>query len=132
MSAHLARYADVVAVLKDYFDGLHHSDTERLRRVFHLQAVYATASNGTPLILRMDEYFPIVDLRPSPASKGEVRTDEIVSIEFVGPVTALAKLRCSIQPKYFVDLLTLIHVGGRWQVIAKVFHSEENAHEPGG
>lgn len=132
MSAHVARYADVVAVLQDYFDGLHHSDTQRLRRVFHPQAVYATASSGQPLVLRMEEYFPIVDARPSPAAKGEARTDEIVSIAFAGPVTALATLRCSIRPKYFVDLMTLIHVDGRWQVIAKVFHWEEQAHEAGG
>lgn len=132
MNAHLVRYADVAAVVKDYFEGLYYSETQILRRVFHPQAVYATASHGKPLILRMDEYFPIVDARPSPASKGEVRTDEIVSIEFVGPVTALAKLRCSIQPKHFVDLLTLIHVDGRWRVIAKVFHSEEPIEEAGG
>lgn len=132
MSAHLTPYAEVVAVLQDYFDGLHHSDTQRLRRVFHPQALYATASDGKPLILRMDEYFPIVDARPSPASKGEVRTDCIVSIELVGPVTALAKLRCSIRPKNFVDLLTLIRVEGRWQVIAKVFHWETEAQASDG
>ena len=132
MSADLARYADVAAVLKDYFDGLHHGDTQRLRRVFHPQAVYATASNGKPLVLRMEEYFPIVDARPSPASKGEERTDEIVSIAFAGPVTALATLRCSIRPKFFVDLLTLVKVDDRWQVIAKVFHWEEQAHAAGG
>lgn len=132
MSAHLAPYAEVVAVLQDYFDGLHHSDTQRLRRVFHPQALYATASDGKPLVLRMDEYFPIVDARPSPASKGEVRTDCIVSIELVGPVTALAKLRCSIRPKHFVDLLTLIRVEGRWQVIAKVFHWETEAQASNG
>lgn len=132
MSEHLARHAEVVAVLQEYFDGLHHSDTQRLRRVFHPQAVYATASDGKPLVLQMEEYFPIVDARPSPAAKGEERTDEIVSIAFVGPVTALATLRCSIRPKYFVDLLTLIHVDGRWRVIAKVFHWEEQAHEAGG
>lgn len=125
MNAHLSRYGDVVAVLNDYFDGLRHSDTQRLRRVFHEQAVYATASHGEPLVLRMGEYLPIVDARPSPASKGEVGTDEIVSIEFVGPATALAKLRCSIQPRSFLDVLTLIHVDGRWQVIAKVFHWDE-------
>jgi hypothetical protein len=114
-------------VLQDYFDGLHHSDAQRLRRVFHPQALYATASDGKPLVLRMDEYFPIVEARPSPASKGEARTDCIVSIELVGPVTALAKLRCSIRPKNFVDLLALIRVEGRWQVIAKVFHWEMEA-----
>jgi hypothetical protein len=122
MNEHTRPYADVIAVLQDYFDGLHHSDTQRLHRAFHPQAVYATAASDAPLILRMDEYFPIVDARPSPASRGEARTDQVVSIEFAGPVTAVAKLRCSIGPKHFIDLLTLIHVEGRWQVIAKVFH----------
>lgn len=125
MSAHLTRLADMVAVLQDYFDGLHHSDTRRLRRVFHPQAVYATASHRRPLVLDMATYFPIVDARPSPASKGEARADEIVSIQFAGPVTALATLRCSIRPRDFIDLLTLVHVDGRWQVIAKVFHWDE-------
>ena len=132
MSAHRARYAEVVAVLQDYFDGLHYSDTQSLRRVFHPQAVYATASGGKLLVLRMKEYFQIVDARPSPAAKGEERTDEIVSIVFAGPATAVATLRCSILPKYFVDLLTLIHVDDRWQVIAKVFHWQEQTHEAGG
>jgi hypothetical protein len=44
----------------------------------------------------------------------------------------VATLRCSILPKYFVDLLTLIHVDGRWQVIAKVFRWEEQSHKAGG
>jgi hypothetical protein len=29
-------------------------------------------------------------------------------------------LRYSIQPRHFVDLLTLIHLDDRWQVIAKI------------
>lgn len=125
MGAHLSPYASVVDVLQDYFDGLHHSDTQRLRRVFHPRALYATASQGKPLILDMDGYFPIVDARPSPASLAQERTDRILSIEFAGPHAALAKLQCSIHPKHFVDLLSLIHVEGRWQVIAKVFHWEQ-------
>jgi len=127
MSGHVARHAEVIAVLQEYFDGLHHSDSQRLRRVFHPQAVYATASHGQPLVLRMEAYWAIVDARSSPASKGETRTDEIESIEFVGPVTAFVKLRCSIRPRHFVDLLTLIHLDERWQVIAKVFHWEERS-----
>lgn len=117
----------VAALLGTYFDGLHFSDTQRLRRAFHPQAVYATASEDAPLILRMDDYFAMVNGRPSPASRGEARTDRIVSIDFVGPVTAMAKVQCSIRPKHFTDLLTLIHVDGRWQIIAKVFHFEREA-----
>jgi hypothetical protein len=117
----------VTALLRDYFDGLYFSDTRRLKRVFHPQAVYATATEGTPLILRMDEYFPVVDKRPAPASRGDARSDRIVSIDFVGPVTALAKVQCAIKPKHFTDLLTLIQVDGRWQIISKVFHYEVEA-----
>lgn len=125
---HAAAYEEVAALMQVYFDGLYYSDTQRLRHAFHPEAVYATASNGEPLILRMDEYFDIVDSRPSPASRGEPREDHILSIEFAGPVTAAVKLRCSIPPKYFIDLLSLIRVNGRWQIIAKVFHF--NVHAP--
>jgi Putative lumazine-binding len=116
--------ADIEAVLATYFEGLYRSDSGLLRSVFHPQALYATASGGALLSLRMDEYFPMVGQRPSPASRGDARADRIVSIEFVGPVTALARVQCVIRPRHFTDLLTLLWVDGRWQVISKVFHFE--------
>ncbi|MBR2688299.1 MAG: nuclear transport factor 2 family protein [Aquamicrobium sp.] len=120
--SHATAYADVADALADYFDGLYFSDTARLRRIFHPQAIYACATEGKLLHLTMQEYFPIVDKRPSPASRAEPRADRIVSIEFAGPVTAFVRLHCAIGPKLFTDLLTLIHVEGRWQIISKVFH----------
>ncbi len=117
-----ASFAEVTAVLANYFEGLYRSDSGILRRVFHPSALYACATDGSLLTLRMDEYFPIIDKRPSPASRGDPRADRIIGIEFAGPVTALARVECSILPKRFIDLLTLIHIDGRWQVISKVFH----------
>lgn len=129
-----ARHAAVAEVLQRYFDGLYHSDTGRLASVFHPRATYATATEaattgGGPLVLTMAEYFPIVDRRPSPASRGEARRDRILSVEFAGPVTAFARVECAIGPKFFTDLLTLFKVGGRWQIIAKVFHYELHGEE---
>ncbi len=115
---------EVVLALDDYFDGLHHSDTARLRRVFHPAALYACATDGSLLLRTMDEYFPVVDARPSPASRGEPRHDRIVSIEFAGPVTAFARVECAIAPKAFVDFLTLVRLDGRWRILSKVFHYE--------
>lgn len=115
-------FAAVTAVLDSYFDGLHHSDTSRLRQVFHPSARYVTATEGTLVNLSMDEYLPIVDARPSPASKGDSRRDRIISVEFAGPVTAFARAECAIAPRSFVDLLTLVLVEDRWQIISKVFH----------
>ena len=115
-------YVEVADVLSTYFDALYHSDTARLRRVFHPRAQYVCATEETLIYQTMDEYFPIVGQRPSPASREESRADSIVSIEFAGPVTAFARVHCAIGHKFFTDLLTLICVDGRWQIISKVFH----------
>lgn len=118
-------FQEVAEVLAVYFDGLHFADSKRLARVFHPQAQYVCVTDGTLLYRDMATYFPVVDARVSPASLGEERRDEIVSIEFAGPVTARADLRCSIGNRDFIDFLTLIKLGGRWQVISKVFHYTE-------
>ena len=117
-----SRYAEVTSVCSDYFDGLYHSDTSRLSKVFHPMAHYICATDGNFQYLRMDEYFPIVDRRPSPASRNEPRHDRIVSIEFAGPVTAFVRAECSIGPKFFTDFLTLVFVDGQWKIVSKVFH----------
>jgi hypothetical protein len=121
-SAGRAVIEPVEATLQLYFDGLYHSDSERLAQAFHHQAIYASATGGHLVRMTMAEYFPMVDARPSPASRGEQRTDRVLSIDFAGPVTAIARVECSIGPKHFIDLLTLVHLDGRWQIIAKVFH----------
>lgn len=120
-------YDAVIPVLQTYFDGLHHSDTVRLRQVFHPKAQYVSVTEGTLLYRDMAEYFPVVDARPSPASRAEIRRDEIVSIEFAGLVTARAVVRCAIGAKRFTDYLTLIKLGGRWQIISKVFDFYQEA-----
>lgn len=123
-------FSEVVASLQDYFDGLHHSDTGRLRRVFHPEAHYYCATDGALNHLDMESYFAIVDRRASPASQGHSRTDRILAIEFAGPVTAFAKVECSIPPKHFTDLLTLVKLDGQWRIVAKVFHYTLQARTP--
>lgn len=121
----------VTALLQCYFDGLHLSDTARLRQVFHPSALYATAgADGRLTALAMDAYFRIVDARPSPASRHEHRHDRIMRIEFIGPATALAVVQCAIGPRRFTDLLNLLWLDGRWQIIAKVFHVAVDAPVP--
>lgn len=117
----------VAGVLGLYFDGLYHSDTQRLAQVFHPNAQYVCVTDGTLLYRDMAEYFPVVDARVSPATRGEARRDEIVSVEFAGPVTARAVVRCAMGNRLYTDFLTLIRLDGRWQVMSKVFHYEEEA-----
>lgn len=116
------RYLDVMSVISDYFDGLYNSDSSKLANVFHPMAQYVCVTDGEFLHRTMGEYFPIVDQRPSPASRNEPRHDRIISMEFAGPVTATARVECSIGPKFFTDFLTFVFINGRWQIISKVFH----------
>jgi hypothetical protein len=114
----------VTNVISRYFDGLYNSDTSLLSKVFHSRAHYVCATDGTLLYRDMDEYFPIIDKRPSPASRQEKRNDRILSVEFAGQVTASVRVECSIGEKFFTDFLTLVFVDKKWQIISKVFHYE--------
>lgn len=120
-STHAARFLQVLDCLQRYFDALYSSDAEALAQLFHPQAVYACATDGELLHLDMGRYLPRVAERESPASRAEARLDEVLGIEFSGPVTALARVRCRIGPKHFTDQLNFIYLDGRWQIIAKVF-----------
>jgi hypothetical protein len=121
---HALPFVEVSALLQKYFDGLYDGDTDKLGRVFHPQAHYYTASEGPLLHLDMAQYLPIVKTRPSPASTRQPRTDRILSIDFAGPSTALAKVQCAIGSKHFVDLLSMLRIDGEWKIVAKVFHYE--------
>ncbi len=119
-------FADIGVVLRDYFDALYFCDIAMLQRVFHPKAIYATADESPLLHRTMQEYMPVVAARQSPASRGESRKDHIDMIELAGENTAMARVRCSIGSRDFVDLLTLVRTDGRWQIISKIFQIIEN------
>ena len=73
----------------------------------------------------MDDYFPVVAQRVSPASRDEPRRDVIEAIQFAGQNTAFARLRCSIGTKDFIDFLTIVRTDGEWKIMAKIFHMTE-------
>lgn len=124
-------YKKIVDILERYCDGLYRCDTAVLQTVFHPQAQYFTASEGELLHLDMATYFPIVEARTSPQSRGEPYQFAIDSIEFAGPVTAFARMRCTMLARRYIDFLTLLQIDGEWRIIAKVFHFDavDPAHE---
>jgi len=128
----LAAFTDVQQVIQIYLDALYECDLEKLDRAFHPNAIYATADEPEFLHRTMEQYFPVVAARVSPASRGEVRKDAIDGIEFAGKNTAFARVRCSIGTRDFVDFLTFVKTNNQWRIIAKVFQFVEcdNAKDP--
>ncbi len=122
-------FSEVHDLLGQYFDTLYYCDLEKFDAVFHPQAIYATADE-TPLLYRdMSAYREVIAQRRSPASCSEQRQDVVDAIEFAGDNTALARVRCSIGDRDFVDLLSLVHTEGRWRIIAKIFQIIEHKGE---
>ncbi|WP_299488344.1 nuclear transport factor 2 family protein [Acaryochloris sp. IP29b_bin.137] len=120
-------YSAIFDVLRCYYNGLYRCDPKLLSTVFHPNAQYFTASDGELLHLDMNTYFPIVEQRSSPESSQESYEFSVDSIEFVGPVTAIAHMRSSMLSKDYIDLLTLVQLEGEWKIITKVFHSTNHA-----
>ena len=118
------QYIAVTKLLSKYFDALYFSDAQQLSDIFHPDAHYVCVTDGSLQRLTMEQYFPIVRSRPSPASTNQKRNDNIISLEFAGPVTAHAQVECVIGHKFFTDFLTLICINDQWQIISKVFHYE--------
>lgn len=112
----------ITKVIGDYLDGLYQCDTELLASVFHPKALYATAVGTEPLILSMEEYFPIVAKRDPPARTNAARRERILEIDLAGPETAFVKLECRFFQKDYIDFLTLVRMNDRWMIISKVFH----------
>ena len=121
--------AEVEPLIRRYFDALYHADAELMNSVMHPAAVYATADEKAPLIRNMQEYLDVLRAREGPAARGEARSDEIVSVEFAGRNTAMARVRCSIGERHFTDFLSLIRAAEGWQIIAKVFAIDFNREE---
>lgn len=115
---------EVSEVLQRYFDGLYYGDVERLRGAFHPSFRYVNATDLGRPHWTLDEYLPVVAQRAAPASRGDVRTDRVLSIDFAGDRAAVARVRCSIEPKQFEDLLTLTRDEHGWRILFKVFHYE--------
>jgi len=113
---------DIEAQMQLYFDGLYLSDVERLKKVLAPDARYICATGDEVVNLGMEEYFPIVAARQSPAAQGETRRDKVVSITLAGPKTAFVLARCAVGERYFTDFLTFIKTDRSWQIISKVFH----------
>ena len=113
---------NIKKLIQHYFDGLYDCDAVKLKQIFHPNAQYVSATEHPLLILKMPEYFTIVEKRMSPASLQQVRQDKICSIQILSETTAVVTLECVIEPKYFYDVLTLIYCDNQWQIISKVFH----------
>ncbi len=114
-------YPDIVESLRAYFDGFYYSDVAQLKTIFHPACHLYTATDGPLQDDDMDAVYARVAGRTAPAANRQKRLDRILSVDHSGPESALAKVQIAIGEKLFTDYLTMLKIGGRWQIISKTY-----------
>lgn len=115
----------VEATVRTYLDGIHEGNIDKLSHVFHPSSALTTVrEDGSIQATARDDWFDVVRNRQSPQALGLQRDDHILTLDLVGPTLALVKVKCQMPPRYFTDLLSLLKVESRWQIVQKVFMTE--------
>jgi hypothetical protein len=62
--------------------------------------------------------------RPSPASVGQDRDDEIIVVDWLSDTAAMVRVRLRVLDSIFVDQLSFVDGADGWRIVAKVWHLE--------
>lgn len=112
---------EVRAVMNLYFEGLYHSSSEILRKVFHPDLAYVNGTEGTYENMGLEDYMARIDARTPPSSRGDPREEVIERIEFKGDRIGIVEARMTMMGRNYQDLLTIINTDEGWRVLTKVF-----------
>jgi hypothetical protein len=106
-----------------YFDGLYHSDVEKLEKAFHPNAQVIGHFQGTLMFNSLDQFLGFVKGTPALSQSGEAYDMKIESIDVTGD-EAVAKVADLYMGFRFTDYLSLLKVDGNWVIVNKTFYHE--------
>ena len=109
---------EIEKVIQDYFDAGNTADGEKMANVFHEVAhLYAVDEQGGLVNWDIDFF----SKRVSSTELGFPQYNEILSIDFTGENSAVARVKVRVRDTIFTDILSFLRLGGQWKIIAKVF-----------
>ncbi|MFK7855660.1 MAG: nuclear transport factor 2 family protein [Granulosicoccus sp.] len=108
-----------------YFDSLYFCDTQKLNSIFHESSSLFDADDGKLFVEPIKSFSQDVGGRVSPASKGQVREEEILMVDWLSPNSALVKIRLRAHENVFVDHLGFVNGEDGWKIVSKIWHLEK-------
>jgi len=116
---------DLLNAINVYLEMIYHCDVEKLDAIFHPAASLFDADEGKIFVDPIASFRHDVANRPSPASVGQAREEEIILIDYLSPLSAVVKLRLRAHDNIFVDHLNFVKDENQtWKIVAKVWHLE--------
>ena len=112
---------EIKKIIQLYFDGSYEGNQEKMDQVFHQAAhIYGHAPDGTLTDMPRDFFVSRVGSRPADAQPFP-REEEIISIDFTGDATAVARVKLRVFHTRFTDILSFAYLDGKWGVISKLY-----------
>lgn len=114
--------ADARAVIDEYVAASAARDVDRLKSIFHPQALMSGYLGDQSLIGSPQPFFDAVQHAP-PGAKNGYRA-EITQIEVTGRVASATLKEQNFLGMNFTDYFHLAKLGGRWTIVSKTFSTE--------
>ncbi|MCZ4271529.1 nuclear transport factor 2 family protein [Maritalea porphyrae] len=118
------QHQDLLDAVSIYLDAIYYCDVEKLDKVFHPASSLFDADEGKIFVDPIASFRADVASRPSPASINQKRKDEIITIDWLSPISATVKLRLHAHDNVFADHLALVLGENGWQIVSKVWRLE--------
>jgi hypothetical protein len=113
------QHAELVAVVRDYLDGMFYADETKLRRAFHPQCLLVGHYRGRLEYDPLDTFIKLV--MEGPASKPGTFYDAEITVLEVAFDIAVVKVVDDWLGECYTDYLTMLRHDGKWSIVNKVF-----------
>jgi len=109
---------EIKELIQTYFDACYESKGEEMAKVFHPAAhIYGLDESGTLIDMSRDIFMTVVGSQ----NVSFPRQNEILSIDFTGENTAVARVIVRVMNTVYTDILSFLRIDGKWGVISKLF-----------
>lgn len=107
-----------------YFRALHGCDTHLLDEVFHPAASLFDVDQGEVRVDPFPAWRQVVAARRSPASVGQQRDEEVMSVVWLSARCATVQVRLRVLNEIVVDHLSFAFDGETFRIVSKTWHLE--------
>jgi len=116
--------AGLITLAQTYFDAAYEMNAGKFAPLFSPAAsITRRGDDDSVLVVALPAWLDAVRGLTSPREAGVARADEILAIAITGDM-ALIKLRLRMPSREVTDLLSCFNLGGRWQIVQKVFAAQ--------
>jgi hypothetical protein len=112
-------HAELVAVARDYLDGMFYADETKLRRAFHPRSLQVGHYRGRLEYDPLDSFVKFV-MDGSASTPGASYDAEITVLEVAFDI-AVVKVVDDWRGERYTDYLTMLRHDGKWSIVNKAF-----------